>query len=375
MTMQETATATQIRFASKQNPFVFYIRTFFYAIIALVLRLIALLPLAAWFVFPAGSPWRWLALLCPLMLILLVLPLRFSFAQALVQQRRERHFSFDKAFGLGSYGEKLSEGLIQTLHLLAWSVPLIAMAVGGYFSDAFSLLAGIVEIGEGATTVVNAVANFFIGIFGGQPLTTTGGLMQGVYCLCALVGLGVLILLFGMMRNSSYRYIWVVASDEERNPRTEARRRLRGRRWRQLGVAMVNLALWLPALLVVALTLKDVVSELSQNISLMLMQRKLLLPDAAKTLKPLLFAFFALYLPLLPIRRILTCAFATRAARHFPKKTDGIPVAGGIVGIPTTSSGAPSFEGEQSVNVEPSEAAQAAAQVGSDGASTFTLEP
>ena len=338
--------AMETRISNKQNPVVFYIRTLLYMLIALMLRVIAFLPLAALFVFQNG--WRYLALLCPVLLIFLILPLRFSFAQGLVQQKRERNFSFDKALSLSRYGEKLSESVLHALHVLKWALPLLAFFVGVYFwqadTDWMTLLKSIRELGAGASAVYVAIVNFFVSIFGGTPLVAAGGLMEGFYTLIAIVWLCVFILLYGVVRNSSYRYIWVVASADERNPRTEARRRLRGRRWRQLGVALLNLLLWAPALLVVALTLKDVLSGLGTNAANMLMQKKLLLPDTMAAVKPLLFAFFALYLPLLPIRRFVTCAFATHTARHIVNKTDAVPVTGGVVGIPTTSSGAPSVE-------------------------------
>ena len=59
----------------KHNPLTFYLRMLLYMFVALLLRLLALAPLACLFVFPAGSPLKLLALLCPVLLVLLVLPL------------------------------------------------------------------------------------------------------------------------------------------------------------------------------------------------------------------------------------------------------------------------------------------------------------
>ena len=88
---------------------------------ALLLRLLALAPLCALLVFPHGSALRWLALLCPALLIFLVLPLRFSFAQALVQSGKDRRFSFDVALNTADYGEKLGESLVHALNVAKWA--------------------------------------------------------------------------------------------------------------------------------------------------------------------------------------------------------------------------------------------------------------
>ena len=78
-----------------QNVFLFYVRVLLYCLVALLIRAAALAPLAALFVFPADSLWRWLWVVSPLMVVFLVLPLRFSFADALVQRPRTRDFSID----------------------------------------------------------------------------------------------------------------------------------------------------------------------------------------------------------------------------------------------------------------------------------------
>ena len=78
-------TETLMPKSSRQNPLTFYLRTLLYMFMALVMRVVAFAPLCALWVFPAGSQWRWLAVLCPVLLIFFILPLRFSFAQALVQ--------------------------------------------------------------------------------------------------------------------------------------------------------------------------------------------------------------------------------------------------------------------------------------------------
>ncbi|HNX61167.1 MAG TPA: hypothetical protein PKN45_00890 [Candidatus Limiplasma sp.] len=309
---------------TRHNPVTFYFRTLLYLFTALLLRLLALAPLCALAVFPHGSALRWLALLCPALLIFLVLPLRFSFAQALVQSGKDRRFSFDVALNTADYGEKLGESLVHALNVAKWGIPLAAMLIMGvyfyYNTDVITLLTGLSNLGAGTMVVLAAIANFFIGIFGGTQVVANGDLMEGLYTVAALLGLGVLVLLLGAVRNSAFRYIWALAQKADKDPRAEARRRLRGHRWQQFGVAAINLVLWLPALYVTFTALKGVLSGLSDAMFTFVSTQKLNLPQLSDALWPLLFAFLICYMPLLPIRRILTAFFA---ARRLP----GVPAA------------------------------------------------
>lgn len=306
---------------TRHNPLTFYIRMLLYMVVALFIRVLALAPLACLFLFPAGSPWRYAALLCPALMILLVLPLRFSFAEALVQKPRQRYFSYDTALNMHLYGEKLSEGVRHALNVLKWGVPFFLMLGGCYYCykqiDMFTLLAQITNIGKTAVGICNSIANFFRSLFSvGEPLTYAGGMGEGLYVVIGALGLGLLIWLFGAMRNSATRYIWVLATRSERALRPEARRRLRGRRMRQLLVALINLVLWAPFVWVVAVSLKGVVSDLSGQLMMALAQKKMPDVDLLSVAKPLIFAFVCLYFPLLPARRYLTAAFATHNVRH-----------------------------------------------------------
>ena len=229
-----------------QNVFLFYVRVLLYCLVALLIRAAALAPLAALFVFPADSLWRWLWVVSPLMVVFLVLPLRFSFADALVQRPRTRDFSIDRALSLRQYGEKLAESLRHALSVLKWAIPLAGLGAWGYYlKEQYTvkgLLDGLRELGKNVSGTWYAVVNFFRGLFGHLPLETVeGSYMQGVYTVLALVGLGLLILLYGAVRNSATRYIWAVANHEDRPVRREIRRRLRGRRMAQLGTALCNL--------------------------------------------------------------------------------------------------------------------------------------
>ena len=252
-----------------QNVFLFYVRVLLYCLVALLIRAAALAPLAALFVFPADSLWRWLWVVSLLMVVFLVLPLRFSFADALVQRPRTRDFSIDRALSLRQYGEKLAESLRHALSVLKWAIPLAGLGAWGYYlKEQYTvkgLLDGLRELGKNVSGTWYAVVNFFRGLFGHLPLETVeGSYMQGVYTVLALVGLGLLILLYGAVRNSATRYIWAVANHEDRPVRREIRRRLRGRRMAQLGTALCNLLLCVPFLWLAGLQLKDTFLELCQ---------------------------------------------------------------------------------------------------------------
>ena len=301
-----------------QNPFTFYIRALLGAFIALFMRLLAIAPLACLLAFPAGSPLRWLALLCPALMVALILPLRFSFAQALVQRRGERRFSFDTALNLRDYGEKLTEGVYHALHVAKWGLPLAGMLAYAYYwykdVDALTLLQTVTSIGRGWSEARCAVGNFFLNLFGSAntlvPPAST--LMEGVAVLLGVLGLGVAVWLYGAVRNSAARYVWVIANRGDRSLRKELRRRMRGRRWAQLGVGLVNLLLWAPFALVAAKVAKGVVSDLSAGLMTAVLRQSMPVMDLAAAVLPLLGAFLLLYMPLLPLRRMLTAAFATR---------------------------------------------------------------
>ena len=337
-------TESRITKQRRQNPLTFYLRTLLYMFMALVMRLVAFLPLGALLLFPAGSPFRWAAVLCPVLLIFFILPLRFSFAQALVQPARDRRFSFDVATGVSGYGEKLAESLLHALHIIKWGIPLGAMLGAIYYfynnTDMITVMKGLSEMGAGVVTGWSAVANFFIGIFGGAKMVPNGGIMEGLYTIGVVLAIGVLILLWGAVRNSAYRFVWASATRAEKNPHAEARRRLRGRRWKQLGVALLNLILWAPALFVVATTLKEVAGGMSEALYGFIATKKLSMPELSNALYPLLFAFVVCYMPLLPVRRMLTAFFATRTPRHVAVESQTEPEAIEPVAVVSTASGA-----------------------------------
>lgn len=303
---------------AKQNPFIFYLSMLLYMLLALLVRVIAFAPLYVLFAEGTESL-RCVALLCPVLLLFWVLPMRYSFADALVQSPGERSFSLKKAFGLSRYGEKLLESWLHAVNVLKWGVPM-ALLLGYFYRcynevDIVTLTKSIGSLGKAATDVWCAVANVFLRLFGAEPLVSLGGLLQGVYVIGGSVLLCVLLWVYGAVRNSSTRYIWVLATRADRSPRTETRRRLRTRRWQQFGIGLCNLLLWVPFLAVVPGICKNVLGGAADKLMLAVMQQSM--PEIALSgaVLPLTLAFVFLYLPLLPLRRVLTASFATRTRR------------------------------------------------------------
>lgn len=142
----------------------------------------------------------------PVLLVLLVLPLRYSFAEAMVRRDGRRYFSFDTALNLGNYGEKLAESLLHAAHVIKWGIPFFAMLIYGYYwykeVDALTLLSTLTRLGRGWTNVWCSVANFFLELVGGAQLTPPQNtLMDGVAAVLAVLGLGVAVWLYGAVRN------------------------------------------------------------------------------------------------------------------------------------------------------------------------------
>lgn len=307
----------------KQNPFLFYLRLLLYIILALLIRLAAFAPLVCLAAYPSGAWQRWLALLCPALVLFVVLPLRYSFADALVQKPGQRCFDFNTAFSFREYGEKLSESVLHAAHVFKWGIPLLAMLGYAFYAynevDALTLLQSVTAIGKFWSQLWCAVVNGIGGLFGAQPLVPPSAtLMEGFLVLCAALGLGMLIWLFGAVRNSANRYIWVLANRSDRPPHTEVRRRLIGRRFRQWCVGLVNFALCIPFWVVTLVILKGTVSDLANRLMMAATMGQLPEMPLASLALPVALCFLGLYLPFLPVRRWLTASFAVRERRWTP---------------------------------------------------------
>ena len=299
-----------------------YLSMLLYVLIMSLLYAAAFAPLAALLLSPEGSALQYLALLTPVLLVLIVLPLRFSFAQALTDRYRSMPFSLHTAFGFSLYGEKVAEGFLYALHMLKWAIPLALSGGTLYYLyaniDTFMQpVINITSLGKAVVGVWNSIHNFFVGIFGGEQAIVSGGFGEGNLTLLVIAGLGVLLLIWGAVRNSAYRYIWAEATELDKNPRFEARRSLRGRRWGQLGVTLINLALLAPTLIVLFLLIppKETISELAMRYADALASETAMSAVAIPFGK-LAIVFFACYIPLLPLRRMITARFATARLRR-----------------------------------------------------------
>lgn len=304
-----------------QSGLAFYLAALLYMLVMSVVFFLSFTPLLALVLTEPGSPLRYLALLCPLLVVFVAMPLRFSFAQAMKNRYHGEAFTLSAAFSPSLYGEKLAEGLLYLLHLAMWAIPLagsITILYALYVdTEAFTLIKGVTDFGTTATALWNGFLNFFAGIFGGADIAAEGGIVEGLFAICGILGLCALFLLWGAVRNSAYRYIWAEATQLDKNPRYEARRSLRGRRFKQLGVALVNLALFLPVLaaLYLLFDVRHTVELLSTQYADALVSGGAL-PTVHIPYGKLAVVFFACYLPLLPLRRMLTAFFATARIRR-----------------------------------------------------------
>ena len=338
----------------KQNPLEFYLRTLLYMMMSLVIRAVAFLPLLALLLFPRGSPWHYGALLCPALLLFFLLPLRFSFADALVQPAGRRFFDFQKALSFRRYGEKLGESMLHTLSVFKWGIPLAGVVGYSLYlvirgTDGFTIWNSIEDLGRAATQSWCRVVNFFRNLFGNHvTLALEGGLQQGFILLLVVLGLCLLLLYWGVMRNSASRYIWAYASHTGLKPRGEIRRRLRNLRIKQLLCAVVNLAAWTPFLYYLYRTYVSAQAnfKIIQDVTTLGVY---LIAGAAPDLSfvnamigPLLLGFCTLYIPFLPLRRYMTAYFAVKR----PGGEHALPANG-------RSSGAPLPVSQEPMDAEP----------------------
>lgn len=291
----------------KQNVVMKYLSLLVYVLLALLLRAVAWLPLGC-LLLEGGL--RWLAVLCPLMVVFAVLPLRYSFAQAMAESKMHGRFSIARAFNVEHYGEKLAESLLHVLHVLKWGLPLAAMFGYAFYCysqvDALTLYQSVVDLGAWWQNTLCSVIN----LFGGGAVPAANAFMDGVTALGAILCAGVLVWAYGAVRNSASRYLWAQATAEDREPRVEIRRRLRGRRWVQLLVGVGNLILWIPFAVFMAASVKTAVSDLSTMLMMSITTGYLPSEELVKLIAPSVLSFVLLYLPLIPVRRWITCSFA-----------------------------------------------------------------
>lgn len=308
----------------KQNPFVYYLCLFAYMLLMLLLRVVMLAPISCLFFFGETTALCFLSLLTPAIFLLVVLPLRFSFADAIVRENpQDRYFSFGKALSFSRYGAKLGQSILHGVKILLWGLPFYLIV--GYSYYVFSsgknlafLQIYLPNLGKVGLTVLYSVANFFLRIAKKDLLVVPKQtLAEGIVFLFVLLAVSVLIWLIGAVLCSGRRYLWALSEHNDTTVNTEFRHHLMGRRWAQLGNGLVNFLLVVPFLIVTFLLIKSLFTNAYNIIILAMMgvnpnfDTSILTQNAVK----LVVAFLGLYMTVLPIRRYRTAAFITHRSR------------------------------------------------------------
>lgn len=244
--------------------------------------LIALAPLLFLSV-PQAAPLAWL---CPVLFVLLVLPMRQNAAQALASLLDGTSYPLLQVVSFQDYGRKLLCSLRQGLWLVVWGLPCLAVTVG--MSMAYN---GLVD----AFTLMR----FFMDLGGGK---FTRGLLVGF----GVYALTVVVLLVGMAFLS-----WRRHGDARRLPGSA----VRGYRLRLLAVNLAGALTYVPFLVAVALIGRGYVSQLVAAVS-GLATGSVTLPPLTDNLYLVGIAFLVLLCPLLPPKALIPAVFA----RALPSK-------------------------------------------------------
>jgi hypothetical protein len=253
------------------------------------IRLAALTPLLTLVLCKEGSALRYLSLLTPVLYLFVVLPLRYSMGEAMHCALKGDRFATPRLVLFDGYFKKLGAVLRQALHLLPWALPLIAGLAAGWYMMYFV---------EDGTVVLRMVISL------GKIFGDDYGFMEGVYMIVAFFGLLALVLVYGMVRNGMLRFLWKQSGGNYSAARKEMLRRLKGRRGGQLGVALIQGILLLPVILPSGYMgyrlLRDFVNNMELNLSQL---------AEPQMLWGLLAVLILLYLPLLPLRKVLQACF------------------------------------------------------------------
>ena len=310
----------------RQSGIVFYLAMVADKLLMVVLGVLCLSPLClvklCW-----GSPLVWLGLLCLPLLLLVMVPLRYSFADALVQPRENsRHFSLAKAFNLrDGYGEKLHFGLLNLLRNLLWGIPTLGLlgycgwwGITNYYgTNVLTMMSSLEELGQVKYTVMN----FFLRLFGQAEVTVPAHTLADSFVVVGAAFLLTLVIwFFGACRNAGYRYVWAWSRQQGCSFSQGYQKQIKGRRGGHALVCLMNLVLWIPFLLVVYFSFKPVLSDLSQNFLEYVMTKSFPLKEIATSLLPAALAYVFLYLFVLPARNWLNARFFSASPRREVRK-------------------------------------------------------
>lgn len=208
------------------------------------LRLAALAPLLA-LALGEDAGAKWIALITPVLILFIILPLRFSEAGALRDYWEGGAYATGRLISLDRYGVKLRLALRHALQLLLWALPLLALL--GYAAYLYFTKLDIVTFLRMLVSLGMAVS--------GSTASSVDAIFTAIGVIALVVALALLILHYGAVRLSLVRHVW--AMDEGQSPQMAwrgAKTMLRGKRrlqWAQMGV---SLACFLPFYIALVIT-------------------------------------------------------------------------------------------------------------------------
>ena len=284
-----------------------YIPMVGYVLIALLVRAVVCSPLILLKAAEPGSVLAWLAILCPVLIVALVLPLRFSFAEEAIATMQNGVFSIRQALSLARYKEKLLAGIKHALRVLCWGIPLLLVLAGLYYllvwMDVFATVRLITTFGKTAASVFSGIGGFFAGLFGGSGVQLDYGFREGIYVMVGIGVVAIMILLWGAWRCSVYRYLWAYRTRNGAGYSVKIKAAMRENRGRQLLTGMYNAFLCLPSLALALLISLTIYSKIMEFI-IVLYNEGIMQPIAISTGEWVLLAVgLVLHLLILPVRR------------------------------------------------------------------------
>lgn len=249
-------------------------------LLELVLRAMALTPL----LFLTVPETRLLALLSIPLYLLIVLPARQNVALAMQDMISGGSPFSLRLVSAEDYGRKLGRGLMATLRMLAWCVPLMAGVIVALWAtrgnvDGFTLLRAISSVGG-------------------------GNLMRGLVIIVVIYLLTLVPPLLGCAFHCGARHAWALG-----NPSLT-----RGRHGRLLGVGLVSLLAFAPFVAVAAIPCAGYVQSLMGAVNGFFRSAELSIPHPGTTMIAVLVLMVVLALPAIPLRTLLP-AVCMRAAQ------------------------------------------------------------
>lgn len=206
----------------------------------LFMHFIALLPL--FFVLsvkssPLGKTVPWFGsvtafviftLATALLYLFFVFPLLFSKAEVIIKILHDQPFSLWHIFSFTDYSKKLKASFSHILSVLPWCLPLLVL--GGY-------LYRIMTSNDGFFAFFNTITTFL-----GPTISIKNTLLVGV----AIILFVILIAAYGILRNSSYSYAFVLFADRSPKYRKATNQSLKGHRLEQAGMGFIRFLANLP---------------------------------------------------------------------------------------------------------------------------------